>query len=388
VPGRVVGHQRRRRGADGARDGAGAHHRDDPVRLRHALSVQALQPRLPARERACRCLVFREPARNAGGVGGRVSGRPELATPRGSDAGGADRGARPGARGWQRRARRDRRTPRGSGGSAGRGACPADQRHRRLHPRRWADREIDALLRDRQQQQLLQLDPSPPTRSTGRWRWARCAIWPSRSRARSPTALPTGPSGSAGGCAPGSCYWSCWLLAVFRGRRWTDALTERLQARATDTGAHGGRVPGVASADHGAAGGRAAASDGGVGVGHGRAAGPVSSRRSPVLPWRSTCRSGSPGGCSGTTPTPRSKLLRANPAAPCAASWSSSASPWALRCDGDADGPRSGRACRPWRSATAGLRADGLSLLARPVCSGPISRIRPPRSCPVSPRAR
>jgi hypothetical protein len=50
LPWRVVGHQRGGCGAHGARHGAGAYHRDDPVRLRHAVSVQALQPRIPCRK--------------------------------------------------------------------------------------------------------------------------------------------------------------------------------------------------------------------------------------------------------------------------------------------------------------------------------------------------
>ena len=38
-----------------ARDlGPGPHHRHHPVRLRHALPVEAVQPRVPARQRACR----------------------------------------------------------------------------------------------------------------------------------------------------------------------------------------------------------------------------------------------------------------------------------------------------------------------------------------------
>ena len=35
--------------------GAGPHHRDDPRRLRHALPVEAVQSRIPALRRACRC---------------------------------------------------------------------------------------------------------------------------------------------------------------------------------------------------------------------------------------------------------------------------------------------------------------------------------------------
>jgi cysteine synthase A len=60
------GHQRGRRRAHGARHGAGPHHRDDPVRLRHALSVQALQPGIPDRKGpAGPAVAARAPARRA-----------------------------------------------------------------------------------------------------------------------------------------------------------------------------------------------------------------------------------------------------------------------------------------------------------------------------------
>ena len=55
VPRRLVRHQRRRRHP--ARQGARArpHHRHDAGRLRHALSVEAVQSGIPALEEACRC---------------------------------------------------------------------------------------------------------------------------------------------------------------------------------------------------------------------------------------------------------------------------------------------------------------------------------------------
>ena len=49
-PGRFLRDQRRRRDADGAGHGPGAHDRHDPVRLRHPLRVEALQRRVPAIE--------------------------------------------------------------------------------------------------------------------------------------------------------------------------------------------------------------------------------------------------------------------------------------------------------------------------------------------------
>ena len=48
VPRRLDRHQHRRRDPAGARARAGPHHRDDPCRLRHALSVEAVQPGIPA----------------------------------------------------------------------------------------------------------------------------------------------------------------------------------------------------------------------------------------------------------------------------------------------------------------------------------------------------
>ena len=50
VLGQLLGDQHRRCGARGAADGAGAHDRDHPRRLRHPLSEQAVQPGIPARE--------------------------------------------------------------------------------------------------------------------------------------------------------------------------------------------------------------------------------------------------------------------------------------------------------------------------------------------------
>ena len=48
VPWRLVGHKCSGRRAHGRRAGPRPHHRHDPLRLRHALSVQTLQPRLPS----------------------------------------------------------------------------------------------------------------------------------------------------------------------------------------------------------------------------------------------------------------------------------------------------------------------------------------------------
>ena len=50
VPRRLDRHQHRRRDPPGARAWAGPHHRDHPLRLRHALSVEAVQSGIPALE--------------------------------------------------------------------------------------------------------------------------------------------------------------------------------------------------------------------------------------------------------------------------------------------------------------------------------------------------
>ncbi len=98
--------------------------------------------------------------------------------------------------------------------------------------------EIDALLRERQQRQLLQLDPSP----------ANPVNWPSaiaalrdiavsqagqfRQRLRDPSVR-----SELTNNAPGIVLLAfAGLLAIFRGRRWTTRLTDRLQARAHTRG--------------------------------------------------------------------------------------------------------------------------------------------------------
>ena len=55
LPRRLLGDERGGRGAHGAGPRPGASDRDRALRRRHPLSVEALQPGLPARRRACRC---------------------------------------------------------------------------------------------------------------------------------------------------------------------------------------------------------------------------------------------------------------------------------------------------------------------------------------------
>ena len=71
--GRLDRHQRGRRDAHGARPRAGQDHRHHPLRLRHPLSVAAVQPGVPARRRACRS----RPGSRAGGPTSSMCGRAE-----------------------------------------------------------------------------------------------------------------------------------------------------------------------------------------------------------------------------------------------------------------------------------------------------------------------
>jgi hypothetical protein len=183
-------------------------------------------------------------------------------------------------------------------------------------------------------------------------------------------------------------------LFVFRGRQLDDPPDRTPAGAAAVAGAHGRRVPRVAPADHGAAGRGAAVAGGGRGLGHGRPADDrVSWNRSPVSRWRSTSRSGWPGGCSATTPMsplPSCGRRATWPGHAAAARRSSiGVSVGWRRGRRDADGARSGRSGRPWRPATARLHAAGVSFLA----CGPSAQGRHPGSRtrargPVSPRAR
>jgi potassium-dependent mechanosensitive channel len=98
--------------------------------------------------------------------------------------------------------------------------------------------EIDLILRERQQQQLLQLDPSPV--NPVNWPSALVAlrdVWllldrEVRSRVNDPVQR-----GELADAAPGIAILAILgLLAILRGRRWTERLTERLQARARSRG--------------------------------------------------------------------------------------------------------------------------------------------------------
>jgi potassium efflux system protein len=98
--------------------------------------------------------------------------------------------------------------------------------------------EIDELLRDRQQQQLLQLDPSPA--NPVNWAIALGALRDLavtiQSQIANRFADPVRREALADN-APGIVLLALLgFLAVFRGRRWTTRLTERLQARARTRG--------------------------------------------------------------------------------------------------------------------------------------------------------
>jgi len=98
--------------------------------------------------------------------------------------------------------------------------------------------EIDALLRDRQQQQLLKLDPSPV--NPVNWAVALTALRDVAVTIRSQIANRLSDPvrrETAADNAPGIVLLALiGFLALFRGRRWTTRLTERLQARATVRG--------------------------------------------------------------------------------------------------------------------------------------------------------
>jgi cysteine synthase A len=63
LPRRLLRHQRRGRDPHGAGHGPRPYHRDDPLRLRHPLPVQALEPRVPARQGPPRAELARPRAR-------------------------------------------------------------------------------------------------------------------------------------------------------------------------------------------------------------------------------------------------------------------------------------------------------------------------------------
>jgi potassium efflux system protein len=98
--------------------------------------------------------------------------------------------------------------------------------------------EIDALLRDRQQQQLLQLDPSPA--NPVNWAVALGALRDLavtiQSQIANRFADPVRREALADAAPVIVLLVLLGLLAVFRGRRWTERLTERLQARARTRG--------------------------------------------------------------------------------------------------------------------------------------------------------
>jgi small-conductance mechanosensitive channel len=98
--------------------------------------------------------------------------------------------------------------------------------------------EIDALLRERQQRQLLQLDPSPanpvnwPSAVAALRDIAMSQVAQFQQRLRDPVIRR-----ELRDNAPGILVLVLGgLLAIFRGRRWTTRLTERLQARARTRG--------------------------------------------------------------------------------------------------------------------------------------------------------
>ncbi|MDG4648945.1 DUF3772 domain-containing protein [Roseibacterium sp. SDUM158017] len=98
--------------------------------------------------------------------------------------------------------------------------------------------EIDAVLREREQQRLLQLDPSPANPIN--WTTAASDILDVVASIRTQIAgrlSDTVRRSELVDNAPGIVFLLLvGLLAILRGRRWTTLLTERLQARAVTRG--------------------------------------------------------------------------------------------------------------------------------------------------------
>jgi potassium efflux system protein len=226
-------------------------------------------------------------------------------TPRGSPRWRPDRSARPACP----RMARPSPTPSPSGarpgGKAGAGACPADQRRAAFTRADGLIGEIDALLRDRQQQQLLQLDPSPAQPGElGRGGGRAARSWPSRSKPdRQPRRRPGAQRSVGGQCAGHRATGPVGSSGGVPRAALDQRLTERLQARARTRGRTAVAflvsllqitVPlaGVLLLL------TAVVTSGMVGPQTTR-----SWRPSPGLRWRSTSRSGWPGGCSAMMPT-------------------------------------------------------------------------------------
>ncbi|MCU4654509.1 DUF3772 domain-containing protein [Roseibacterium sp. SDUM158016] len=98
--------------------------------------------------------------------------------------------------------------------------------------------EIDLLLRERQQQQLLQLDPSPA--NPVNWPVALTALRDVAVAVERETRLRLGDPTRQGALTDGApgilALAALGLLALLRGRRWTKRLTERLQRRSHSRG--------------------------------------------------------------------------------------------------------------------------------------------------------
>jgi small-conductance mechanosensitive channel len=98
--------------------------------------------------------------------------------------------------------------------------------------------EIDTLLRERQQEQLLRLDPSPL--NPANWAEALSAVRAIVATVAAQTANRIGDPVRREAFvdnAPGTlALMFVGILAILRGRLWTTRLTERLQARATTRG--------------------------------------------------------------------------------------------------------------------------------------------------------
>ena len=135
--------------------------------------------------------------------------------------------------------------------------------------------EVDALLRERQQQQLLQLDPSPL--NPVNWAMAATALRDLavsiQRQISSRIADPVRRDELVDSAPVIVLLALLGLLALFRGRLWTERLTERLQSRALRARPHGSGLSGLASPDHGAHGRGDDVPDGGGRLRHDRAAG-------------------------------------------------------------------------------------------------------------------